>query len=127
MSVRVMADVLALDLPKPEKFLAVTLANFADDDGSNVYPSVARLAYITGDTPRNVRRILRRLEATGILEVERPGGGRRRDGAGFTTRYTIHTSKGDKLPPFDLWKMSTDESTTRTPRHQKGDTTAPEH
>lgn len=123
MSVRVMAEVLELDLPKPEKFLALALANFADDAGGNVYPSVARLAYITGDTTRNVRRLLRRLENRELLEVIRSGGGRRADGRGYTTRYRLITTNGDKLPPFEAWKLSTTESTTRTSRAPKEDTT----
>lgn len=101
MSVRAMARVWGLDLDKPEKFLLLAMADHADDDGGDIFPSVGRLAWKTGDSSRNVRRLLRRLEQRGVLIVEAPGGGRsKRTGLGFTTRYRIDFTKADNLSPY---------------------------
>lgn len=101
MSVRMMALVWELDLPKPEKFLALALADFADDDGGNIYPSVARLAWKTSDSTRNVRRLLRRLEESGLLVIVQRGGGRFGfTGRGITTLYRLDPTKADILSPF---------------------------
>lgn len=106
MSVRQMALAWELDLPKPEKFLLLALADHADHDGQGARPSVARLAWKTGDSRRTVQRLLRSLEARGLIEVERMGGGLRPgigDGrAGRATTYRLHLHKGAKLAPLHL-------------------------
>lgn len=51
-----------------ELLLALALADFADDDGASIYPSVARLARKTRRSRRAVQLGLRRLEARGWLE-----------------------------------------------------------
>jgi len=86
----------------------VAIARHADDEGK-AWPSVATIARLARLSERHVKRILRELEASGELVIER-GGGRRREGQGGPShRFTIvmspavmatappltNTSKGD--------------------------------
>jgi hypothetical protein len=58
------------------KLLAVRLADFADDDGRGIYPSVARLAAETELSERTVQRILADFVKEGILVVVKEATGR---------------------------------------------------
>ncbi len=73
----------AQDIPlSSAKFVLVTLANYADEDGY-CFPSQQTLARDTSQTDRNVRRHLELLEAAGILIRERrhdKNGHRKSDG-----------------------------------------------
>lgn len=70
MSVRVMAAVWdRFDGNGGELLLALALADFAADDGTGIYPSVARLARKTRRSRRAVQLGLRRLEALGFLSL----------------------------------------------------------
>lgn len=59
----------------PARAVLLVIAAHADPDGSNAYPSTARLAEETGLSQRTVRRALRTLEGLGELVVEEPGRG----------------------------------------------------
>ena len=91
-----MAQVWELDLPPNEKFLLQSLADHADDNGEHIHPSVARLVWKTGWSERTVQRLLRKLEATEILEPVAYAQG----GYGMATDYRINIEKGVKLAPF---------------------------
>lgn len=69
MSVRLMADVWESALPRTEKFTLLCLADFASDDGSRIFPSVAVIAAKTSTSERAVQRAINTLTALGILEV----------------------------------------------------------
>jgi hypothetical protein len=78
MSVRVMAEVFAR-YPNggSEMLLALALADHAHDDGTNIRPSVKRLATKTRQSERTVQYQLRRMEASGWLQlVANAAGGR---------------------------------------------------
>ncbi|MFE9751385.1 helix-turn-helix domain-containing protein [Saccharothrix saharensis] len=83
MSIRVMtwvwehAEVAGTDL-----LLLLAIADAADDQGRNAWPSVADLARKTRLDERTVQRRLKRLHSQGDITIE-PGGGRRRN------RYAI--------------------------------------
>lgn len=75
-------------MPKPQKLLALVLAGHADPDGSRVRPGNDRLAAITGDSEKNVRRILGVLrDDLGLVKVAKRGGGRW--GTGRATEYQL--------------------------------------
>lgn len=77
MSIRVMSLVWEHSKQQGSALLVLlAIADFADDDGY-CYPSVERLAHKSRMSVRNVRYILRQLEESGELVIER-GGGRRR-------------------------------------------------
>ena len=67
-----MAKVWEIPLPPTVKLVALALADHCHDDGSEARPSRARIATKCGVSTRQVVRILRDLEARGIIEVERP-------------------------------------------------------
>jgi hypothetical protein len=94
-SVRVMAAVWELNLPQNEKLVLLALADHSDDRGS-CYPSVARLAWKSGYSVRQIQAILKVLRNRGILEVV----GGLVGGRGNATQYQIHSEKGAKLAPF---------------------------
>jgi DNA-binding transcriptional ArsR family regulator len=113
MSVRMMAKVWELDLPQPLKLLALALADVADDEGGNIYPSKAFIARKVGAHPRTIQRQMAELEERGIIKVERRRGHRLASGQ-WTRLLRLHPERGDKLPPL-VWEGE-------TPRVERGDT-----
>lgn len=110
MSVRVTGLVWDADLPQAKKFVLLALADHADHEGRNVYPSVERTAWKTGYSERQIQRIIRELEDDGILQaVKNLNGGRgqpvnysiiltnlpNRAGWEAPKRVTSATEKGD--------------------------------
>lgn len=67
-----------------QMLIAVILADAADRDGSNVYPSVDRVAKLARCGVRSVQYALRDFVEMGFLVLEQPGGGR-----GRPARYRI--------------------------------------
>ncbi len=66
MSIEVMAQVWKLKLPNHLVLLLIAMADWADDDGGNIYPSVAHLAWKTGQSERGAQRGLKALRDRGI-------------------------------------------------------------
>lgn len=62
------------------------LANYADANGRNAFPSIARLTADTGLDERNVRRHLRALEALGVIR------------AGNQLIAAAHITRADRRP-----------------------------
>ena len=50
------------------KPLAAMLADFASDDGTNVFPSIAYMAWRLSRERRSVQYLLRELETIGVLD-----------------------------------------------------------
>jgi len=92
MSGKIMGKVWDLDLPHNQLLVLLALADHADHEGNNVYPSLGLIAWKTGYSEQQVRRVLRSLEKIGILQtVERK--------PGKVTRYRIIIEAGiQKLP-----------------------------
>mgnify|MGYP001205212066 CR=1 FL=1 len=67
MSVKVMGMVFDLPIAHYLKFVLLAYSNFADHDGTNVYPSVATIAKKTSYSERSVQTITRILEGMGLL------------------------------------------------------------
>lgn len=99
MSVRMMGKVWELDLPQPLKLLALALADVADDEGGNIYPSKAFIAWKVGAHPKTIQRQLATLEELGIVEVVRRRGHRLPSGQ-WTRLLRLHPERGDKLLPL---------------------------
>lgn len=68
------------------KHVALTLATYANYDGTNIFPSVERLARVTELDERTVREALRVLRAVGLIERMRRGSNR---GTGVSDRYRL--------------------------------------
>ena len=64
MSVKIMGWVWDQDIrPPAKKMVLLAVADHADHDGDNAWPSIARLGRMVGNEPRSVQRHLRELEA----------------------------------------------------------------
>ena len=91
-----MGEVWKLDLDHGEQSVLLAMADHADDDGTRCYPSVPFLAWKTGYSESQVRRIMKQLRESGlIVPVANEGGGR-----GNPVEYHIHLEKGSRKPPF---------------------------
>src|SRR4051812_40671604 len=100
MSVRVMALVYSARFgsrnnvtPAVRKAVALKLADYASDDGSRVFPSVATIAAQTEISDRTVQRALMGFVEEGLLKIVRKGGGR------HTTEYAFDLKFLLTLPP----------------------------
>lgn len=112
------------------KPLAATLADIADDDGSNIYPSILFVAWRLGRDTSTVDRGLKRLRDMGILEVIEQGGG-----MGRTTEYRMIERKFPQREPWEEFKnnrtvrslttASTDQTTASTPLNNRVDAVGP--
>lgn len=72
-----MSMVWEADLPTTEKMVLLAIADSADDDGGNAWPSVATLARKASVTPRRVQQVIQALIHRGLLTVESQAGGLR--------------------------------------------------
>lgn len=84
MSVKVSALCWKVRLPATEKLVLLRLADFADDQGFNIYPAVQTVADDCGVGARAVQLTLKKLVGVGILVIINQGGGR-----GRATEYAI--------------------------------------
>ena len=75
MSVKVMSWVWEQDLPTTKKMLLLAIADHADDEGNNAWPSKARLAKKVGVETNRIRTLLRELEIDGWLKTHKQRGG----------------------------------------------------
>ena len=64
-----MSQVWELELSHAQQSIALAMADHGDDDGSRIFPSLARIAWKTGYSDRQVRRVVRQLEDLGLLVV----------------------------------------------------------
>lgn len=77
MSNRVNTLVWNCTLPCTERFVLLKLSDTGDDDGTQVRPSIGRIADDCGLHERTVQRLLRAWVKSGLLIVVAEGGGRR--------------------------------------------------
>jgi len=95
MSAKIFGLVWELALPREEKFVLLALADHADHEGNNVFPSVALVAWKTDYPERRVQELMRRLERQGLLvKVEE------RFGRGQTVKYRIDLQAGTFREPL---------------------------
>jgi hypothetical protein len=102
-------------LPPSEKIVLLALADYAADDGSQIFPSLERLAFKSSLSERQVRRILRLLEAKAIImQTGRHIWNNRQDRA--TNEYALQM-------PFDerADNMSPRYLNGATPETERGD------
>ena len=101
MRLRVMHAVYASHVPQVLRPLAVAASWFADDEGGNVWPSVATLSAMLECDARTVRRHLHALRELGVLVAE----GRTRGGRGQTTHYRFDLDVLARLKPGQ-WRQA---------------------
>jgi len=78
MSIRVMDWIwrCRIELRGSLLIVALALADWASEDGGDIFPSIKTLASKARISPREARRIVARLEASHFLVRERSGAGR---------------------------------------------------
>jgi hypothetical protein len=95
MSVKAMGRVWDLDIPHNKRLVLLAMADHADHEGRNIYPSVDLIAWKTGYSYRQVQRVIDTLIEDGILIVVKPS--RQQHPATYSLNFTAGTVK----PPFD--------------------------
>jgi hypothetical protein len=113
MSGRLVSEVFNSTLPAWLKPYAAACASFAADDGTQVYPSVLRVARMVGRCERATQTALHELRRRGVLRVVGPHGRYR------TTRYVF---QADALPgahdpdQLPLFPQATSQKSSAAPR-----------
>lgn len=110
MSAKAAGRVWDLDLPHNKQHVLLAMADHADHEGRNMYPSLDLIAWKTGYSYRQVRRIVEELERDGILVMRKPA--RQQHPA----VYDMDLSAGTAKPAFD-----------RTARKKNGQNVHPEN
>lgn len=107
-----------------DKFVLLKLADHADDEGRNAWPSVETIARAICKSERTVQRALRKLERDGWIVVERAAGPKRPP-----TYRVIAAARGDKMTPIGAPRGDTHDAAgvTKqavgvTPMTPRGDT-----
>lgn len=101
------------------KAVAVALADHADHDGANVFPSIALVARKVEWSERTVQRVLRELEQIGILIIVNPGGAGPKD----TRQWAFDVALLHDLASGDYAIKATAEGDSETPL--EGDSLTP--
>lgn len=98
MSVKVMGKVWDLDLPHNKLIVLLAMADHADHEGNNVYPSQGLVAWKTGYSIDQVRRIQRALVKDKLLRVENSAPGK-------PIKYSIDLTMGKMKSAYTPSKM----------------------
>jgi hypothetical protein len=75
MSIRLMSDVWKTDLPTTEKMVLLVIADHANDEGTEAWPSQATIAKKASISVRTVQRAVNSLVRAGYLRMEKHAGG----------------------------------------------------
>jgi Helix-turn-helix domain len=118
-SASLMGSVYGIELSHPQQAILLAMADHAQDDGTDVFPSIARLAWKTGYDDRQVKRIIKDLRAEGVLvEVAPPAQHR-------PTEYRIDLEAATKKPSFESKKARGDISDRGDIGDPRGDISDP--
>ena len=115
MSVKIMGQMWEVQVTQRDLLVLLALADHADHNGNNAFPSIPLLAWKIGAAENTVRRALRRLEKMGVIEAKpRPG---------KSTVYSIYPERAPQKPPFKTVDPShsygTPSKLEPLPRHEK--------
>jgi hypothetical protein len=95
MSIKLMTRVWELKLPHDELWVLMALADHADDDGRNCYPSVGYLAWKCGYSERSIQRILRKLEEKQYIKATSA-----QHGGIYSTTYQLKLRDAPSKEPY---------------------------
>lgn len=79
-----MSEVWGVQLPTTQKLVLLAMADHADDEGGNAYPSVSKLANKCGVSERAIQYALKQLRVAGYLEVQKAASQH------YPTSYRVH-------------------------------------
>lgn len=100
MSGRLVSIVFDSALPAWLKPYTAAFASFAAEDGSKVFPTIARVAHMVGKSERSTQRAAHELRARGVLAVEVGPGYHRAARYRFHVGALPHDGEPDQLPLF---------------------------
>lgn len=112
MSGKTTGKVWDLELPLAQMLVLLAMADKADHNDDNIHPGVPLLAWMTGYSERQVRRIMRQLEAIGLLVATHVI-------AGKPTVYRIDVSKGHLKPAFESRSKASTPDITVSPHESQ--------
>lgn len=99
MSIHLMSLVWEVEFATPtQKLIMLRLADYADDDGNSVFPSIERLARQVGASKRQTQYAVRAIEGCGLLTCLHKGGNGPKD----TNRWQIDVDLIIKLAYQEL-------------------------
>jgi len=119
MSAKTMGKVWDLVISPPKRLVLLALADHADHEDGNIFPSIALIAWKTDYSVRQVQRIMRNLAKDGILvEVS----ARR----GKPTIYRLDLSKGQQKSAFEVRQDDTHDKMTPMTTQGKNESSTPD-
>ncbi len=96
MSVKIMGQVWELDVPHAQMLVLLALADHADHEGGNIYPSINLVAWKTGYSERQVQRIIGGLVRDGLLIKAADATSRR------PTTYQMNLLRAPRKAPYTV-------------------------
>ncbi len=100
MSIKVMTDVWAYaDCKGSELLILLALADFSDDNGENIYPSMQTLAKKSRLSEPQARRVVQNLVKLDLIEIVEAGGWQRGRNRSNSYRIKLENLGGIKLIP----------------------------
>jgi hypothetical protein len=105
MSFSLVARIWEYKFTPSERAILQAMVDHADEAGGSIRPSVARIAWKTDYSDRQVQRCMHALTARGVLIVVRPASGRR------PTEYRLNLDAAERKPAFVAM------GDTMSPRH----------
>ncbi|ADE14307.1 hypothetical protein Nhal_1139 [Nitrosococcus halophilus Nc 4] len=115
MSAKILGQIWDLKLPPNQRIVLMAMADSADHNGENIYPSIGLIAWKVDYSRRQVQRIIKELKQAGILIEVRPATAKK------STTYKIDLSLAQKKPPYTSARG--DNMSGVTSRcHRRGDT-----
>lgn len=94
MSIKLMSRVYEKDIDASLQRVLLVLCDYANDEGTNCYPSIDRIAWKLGANRKTVMRAIQRAEQLGAIGVHREHR--------HNNRYTIHLDALEDKQPFDV-------------------------
>lgn len=118
MSIQLMTLVRKSALPTNTKFVLMALADWADDNGVNCYPSIYELSEYMTCSERTVQRLLRELEEGGWIAVVGNA-----NGGGSSRHYALNVSKLEAVAEVEHARREAEKERRR--RDRKNDAANP--
>lgn len=101
MSAKIMGLAFELDLPANKMLVLLAMADHAQHDGSRVFPSIGLIAWKTGYSDKQTRRIIHALVKDNILIETRSSKGR------YPSEYQINLAAGKRKQPCQIGSVQT--------------------
>lgn len=118
MSIALMTMARKTALPTNEKFVLMALADWADDNGTNCWPSIYELSEYLTCSERTVQRLLRELEQGGWIAVVG-----NHNGGGASRAYALNVPKMDEVSKVEHARREAEKERRR--RERKDDASNP--